>query len=114
VPDQPRHGGLCASLERRLRRCWSEAEVAWIASQDEAEGPCRWRGSGAYWRESDAEPWDLLGRHIAAADVAVARLLASARSGDSTRPTAAEVLGVVLQLLGAAAGIVSDVVRGRR
>lgn len=110
VPDH-RHGGLCASLERRLRRCWPDAEVAWIDGQDEAEGPCRWRGSGAYWRESDAEPWDLLGRHPAAADVAVVRLLADARG--TPRPTAAEVFGMVLQVIGSVVGIVSDVARRR-
>lgn len=111
MPD-PRHGGLCASLERRLRRCWPDCEVEWIASEDEAQGPCRWRGDGYYWRETDADPWDLLGTHIAAADVAVARLLADARG--TPRPTAAEVFGVVLQVLGSVVGVVSDLARGRR
>ena len=103
------HGGLCASLERRLRLCYPDAEVWWLRAAGEATGALRWRGSGAYWRAAEADPWDLLGRHPAAADVAVARILADARG--KPRATAGEVFGVVIQVITTAIGIARDVVR---
>jgi len=101
-----------AAIEWRLRRLggeWESASVRYVSSPKALDGlVVTYAGSGYYLHR--AGQWRWIGRNKAAA----AHRIGQIERGEKIKPpppTPAEVFGVVLQVIGAALGIVREIRR---
>lgn len=106
--------GQAAALEWRLRRLggeWTDVSVRYVGSRRALAGlVVTWSGRGFYLHRSGS--WRWIGRTRAAASLRVGQLERGTKYFESVPPpTPAEVLGVVLQVVGAVLGLVRDVSR---